>query len=81
LLRLSAGARKGFGVGVDPNNLGSGIQPLDQDGQVACSTTNFKDPVTRADSSLTNELPVDGLDSQQLGERIVEGKEPIFSCG
>jgi hypothetical protein len=61
-LGLSAGARQGFRVGVNPNNLGGGMQPLGQDGQVACSATDFEDSVVRADSGLTDELSVDCLD-------------------
>jgi hypothetical protein len=80
-LSLSAGTRQGFRVGVDPNNLGSGIQPLDQDGQVACSATDFEDSMTRADSGLTDEFTVDCLDPKQPGKRVVEGKEPTFSRG
>jgi hypothetical protein len=34
-----------------------------------------------SNGGLTNEFPVDCLNSQQFGERIVKGKEPIFSCG
>src|SRR5574341_579102 len=64
-LGLSASARQGFRVGVEPNNLGGGIQLLGQDGQVACSTTDFEDSVTRAEGGLTDELAVDGLDAQQ----------------
>ena len=80
-LGLLAGARQGFRVGVDPNNLGGGLQPLGQDGQVTCSATDFEDSVTSADGGLADEFAVDCLDPQQPSERIVEGKEPIFSCG
>jgi hypothetical protein len=80
-LSLSAGACPGIRVGVDPNNLGRGIQPLGQDGQVACSATDFEDSMTIADSGLTDEFAVDCLDPKQPGKRIVEGKEPIFSRG
>ena len=78
-LGFSAGARQGFRVGIDPRDLGGGIQGLCQDGHVACSATDFENPVARTDGCLKDELPVGGPYTEELGEWIEEREEPVSS--
>ena len=63
----------------DINAPGSRIQALGYDRQVPCSATDFEDSLARNDGCLVDELPVERLYSQKLGESIIEGKEPVFS--
>ena len=47
---FAAGACQGCGVRVDPNYLGGGIQPLDEDRQVSSAAIDFEDSQPTADA-------------------------------
>jgi hypothetical protein len=80
-LGFSAGARQGFGVGVDPHHLGGGIQPLDQDRQVPSAATDFEDSLAWAYACLIDKPSVRRIHAKDLGEQVIEGEKPVFSRG
>ena len=54
---------------------------FDEERQVPRPAADVQDVVTRLDVRLVDELPVRRLTPDQLGEDVVQGKQPVVGCG
>src|SRR5262249_9121712 len=57
------------------------METFDEERQVSRPAADVEDVVTRLDARLIDELPVRCLTASQLGEHVVQGKQPVVtSC-
>ena len=80
-LSFSFGPDQGARIGVDAEDSGASMCPVQARSEVACTATDFEDGHPVCDGGLTDEGVVDPWHAQQAGEQVVERKERVPACG
>lgn len=74
-----ARARQRLGIGIEPHDLGIGVESLYQKGEVSGPAADLEYLVPRLDPCPCNECLEVGAPAQQLPDRIVKRQQPVVA--